>query len=371
MRIAHFRSSAHRLLRFALWLIVAGLLLSPAAPRPTAQEARFDVRELVTLLPKDATPAIRDPASLLVPADMVSGVRDSDQILAVVIGGESRAYPIPFLSWHEIINDTVGGLPIAATWGPLCFTGIVYVRETKGQRITFGVSGKLWANGLIMYDHQTDSLWSQVAGQAIVGPMQGTTLQILPATQTNWGTWKRLHPKTLVLDPNKSPYRRDYNVDPYEGYYASEETGVLTPRRVDQRLPSKALVIGLRLNGQVKAYPFTRLSKQAVVNDIVAHMPILVVFHGRTTTGLVFDRRVGNQALTFVAAVNGVAEPLTMRDEQTGSLWSGLEGEAVEGPLKGKRLAQVPSTYAFWFAWKDYYPQTGVYGEDARPEAGR
>jgi Protein of unknown function (DUF3179) len=247
----------------------------------------------------------------------------------------------------------------------------VYAREINGQTFTFGVSGKLWANGLIMYDHETDSLWSHVAGQAITGPMQGTTLQILPATQTNWGTWKRLHPKTLVLDPTKSPYQRDYNVDPYEGYYASEDTGVIPPRRLDQRLPAKTFVIGLRLDGQVKAYPFTRLSKQPVVNDAVAQTPVLVVFHQRTATGLVFDRRIGHQALTFVAAVNGVAEPLLMRDEQTGSLWSGLDGEAVEGPLKGKRLARIPSTYAFWFAWKDYYPASAVYEGDARPEAGR
>ena len=247
----------------------------------------------------------------------------------------------------------------------------MYARETSGQTFTFGVSGKLWANGLIMYDQETDSLWSQVAGRAITGRMQGTTLQMLPATQTNWGTWKRLHPETLVLDPSKSPYQRDYNIDPYEGYYASEDAGVIPPRRVDQRLPAKALVVGLRLDGQVKAYPFMRLSQQPVVNDTVAQTPVLVVFHRRAATGLVFDRRVGGRALTFVAAVNGLAEPLLMRDEQTGSRWSGFDGEAMEGPLKGKRLAQVPSTYAFWFAWKDYYPGSAVYEEDARPEAGR
>lgn len=116
MLIGHCRNAQHRVLRIALWLTVSGLLLSLAAPCLTAQEARIDVREIVTLLPKDAIPAIRNPALLLVPADIVSGVRDSDQILGVVIGGESRAYPIPFLSWHEIVNDTVGGMPIAATW---------------------------------------------------------------------------------------------------------------------------------------------------------------------------------------------------------------------------------------------------------------
>jgi Protein of unknown function (DUF3179) len=94
----------------------------------------------------------------------------------------------------------------------------------NGQVYSFGVSGKLWANGLIMYDHQTDSLWSHVAGQAITGLMQGTELRMLPATCTDWGTWKGLHPQTLVLDPLKSPHRRDYSVDPYEGYYSSHRS---------------------------------------------------------------------------------------------------------------------------------------------------
>jgi Protein of unknown function (DUF3179) len=116
MRVRHFRNSPPHILRFALWLTVSGLLLSPAGPWPTAQEARIEVQELVTLLPKDAVPAIRDPVPFLVPADMAMGVRDSDHILAVVIGGESRAYPIAFLSWHEIVNDSVGGMPLVATW---------------------------------------------------------------------------------------------------------------------------------------------------------------------------------------------------------------------------------------------------------------
>jgi hypothetical protein len=242
----------------------------------------------------------------------------------------------------------------------------VYAREINGQVYSFGVSGKLWANGLIMYDHQTDSLWSHVAGQAITGPLQGTKLHMLPATRTKWGTWKRLHPQTLVLDPLRSPHRRDYSVDPYESYYYSRDTGVIATRREDQRLNPKAFVIGIRLDGAIKAYPFAHLSKESVVNDAVANTPVVVVFRERNATGLVFNRRVGARVLTFVPVVSGAEKPLTMRDEQTGSVWSGVEGVAVEGSLKGKRLEQIPATYAFWFAWKDYYPETAVYGEESQ-----
>jgi Protein of unknown function (DUF3179) len=177
----------------------------------------------------------------------------------------------------------------------------------------------------------------------------------------------RFHPQTLVLDPLRSPHRRDYSVDPYEGYYYSHDTGVITTRRQDERLNPKAFVIGVRLDGAIKAYPLAHLSQEPVVNDTVANTPLVVVFRERNATGLVFNRRVEGRALTFVPAVSGVGEPLAMRDEQTGSMWSGVDGVALEGRLKGKRLEQIPATYAFWFAWKDYYPETAVYGEESQP----
>jgi hypothetical protein len=97
-------------------VLTALLAFGMVAPPLVLAEVRIDPREIVTLLPKDAIPAIRDPKPLLVPAGEVKGVRDADQVLAIALGGESRAYPIPFLSWHEIVNDTVGGVPVAVTW---------------------------------------------------------------------------------------------------------------------------------------------------------------------------------------------------------------------------------------------------------------
>lgn len=333
-------------------------------PSPAAAAARIDPKEIVAVLPKDAVPAISQATPLFVTAEAVTGVRHRAQVLGVALGGESRAYPVAFLSWHEIVNDMISGVPIAVTWCPLCYTGIVYARELHGQVLTFGVSGKLWANGPIMYDHQTDSLWSQVAGQAITGPMQGRQLQMLPVTQTDWTTWKQLHPTTLVLDPNKSPHQRDYSADPYEGYYDSRDIGVSAMRRQDARLNPKAVVLGLRLGDAVKAYPFRHLSKEPVVNDTVAVTPVVVVFREKNATGLVFDRRVDEHVLTFHMGENDAGGWMTMRDEQTGTLWSAFAGIAQEGPLAGKQLQRLPATYAFWFAWKDYYPETAVFKEE-------
>lgn len=116
MIMALLRQPDPSVFRFAVWLTAGMLLLSPIVRSSVAQELRIDPSEIVALLPKDTIRAIRAAAPLLVPAGAVREVRDSDQVLGVVIGGESRAYPIPFLSWHEIVNDTVAGVPIAATW---------------------------------------------------------------------------------------------------------------------------------------------------------------------------------------------------------------------------------------------------------------
>jgi hypothetical protein len=241
------------------------------------------------------------------------------------------------------------------------------------QVYSFGVSGELWANGLIMYDHQTDSLWSHVAGQAITGRMQGTTLRMLPALRTDWGTWKKLRPYTLVLDPSNSPHQRDYGFDPYESYYASHETGVIATRREDRRIDPKAFVLSLRVDGEIKAYPFAQLHQEPVVNDRLANTPVVVVFQGWNATGLAFDRRIGEQELTFVPVTKDAGKPLIIRDEQTGSVWSGVDGIALEGRLQGQRLEPIPATYAFWFAWKDHYPDTAVHGEasSAQPKGSR
>jgi Protein of unknown function (DUF3179) len=116
MRMASSHYPSRHLLRLVLGLTIATLLLSPMAYFLGAQELRIDPRAIVTLLPKDAIPAIRDPAPFLVPAAAVRAVQDSDQVLGVAIGEESRAYPIAFLSWHEIVNDVVGGIPVIAAW---------------------------------------------------------------------------------------------------------------------------------------------------------------------------------------------------------------------------------------------------------------
>ena len=234
---------------------------------------------------------------------------------------------------------------------------MVFARETGQQTLTFGVSGKLIMNALVMYDHQTDTLWSQFLSRAVEGPLQGTRLELLSALQTDWGTWVDLHPDTLALDKGGR-----FTTDPYEDYYLAKDAGVLGESRKDDRLHTKEFVIGLEEDGMARAYPFSALNESPVVNDTFQGTPILVVFNANSATGVVFERTVRGRTLTFDPVEEPTGELSQMVDEETGTLWQALTGKAVEGPLAGTTLEQVPSTYSFWFGWKDFFPHTEVFG---------
>ena len=221
------------------------------------------------------------------------------------------------------------------------------------------MSGKLVRNALVMYDHQTDSLWSHFTGDAISGELEGTKLEIVPALHTTWLRWKELHPDSLVLDK-----RGFYRSDIYEYYYGDSGAGVIGESNIDDRLYLKEFVVGLVLDGQAKAYPFGDLNDTPVVNDTFAGRELVVTFETRAATGGVFSRVVDGQTLTFEGTGEEVTGGPTMTDDQTGSVWLMLTGEAIEGELEGVALEQIPSNYSFWFSWNDYYPNTLLYPED-------
>jgi len=234
----------------------------------------------------------------------------------------------------------------------------VYARPTiDGQLLDFGVSGKLIMNALVMYDRQTDSLWSQILGRAVDGPLKGTALQPLPSIMTTWAQWRDLHPDTVALVTGGMAY------DPYDGYYESGSAGILGETRSDDRLESKALVTGAVIGGQPVVYPWAVLADERVANDTVAGTPVLVVHDPATSTTLLFERTVDGKVLTFHWDT-GEETQFVLVDEETGSQWTAWNGAGVEGPHAGRTLQRVPATSAFWFGWKDFYPDTLVYGVD-------
>ena len=237
----------------------------------------------------------------------------------------------------------------------------MYAREIEGEEHTFGVSGKLIMNALVMYDHQTQTLWSQFLGQGVKGPLRGVKLDHVPVTHTQWILWREIHPDTLVLDKGGR-----YRHDTYTYYYRSGDTGVLGESRKDDRLGPKELVVGVQAGGLTKAYPLQALIDDQVVNDTLAENDILVFLERRTDTALVYDRRVGDQVLTFRLLPEGEGLA-TLVDDQTGSKWLALTGTAIEGPLNGARLTRALSHLSFWFAWSDWNPETELYGAVASP----
>jgi hypothetical protein len=286
---------------------------------------------------------------------------DEETVIGVVIEGQARAYPIRLLSLVEVINDEIAEQGIAVTWCPLCFTAIVFDRRVDGQRLTFGVSGYLYKNNLVMYDHQSETLWSQALGEGLRGAQRGERLQLLPSSLTSWGQWKTAYPDTMILSPQGILEAGTELVDPYSRYYRSAAAGVAGRENEDDRLPVKSLVIGLAIGEDAKAYPLETVKESGLVEDLVGGEPVLLLERRSTGTFEVFSRRTKDGALNF--SLDPSSGDLT--DTQTGSSWAVASGIATEGELTGTRLTRIQAPQLFWFAWADLYPDTNIYSLDS------
>ena len=168
--------------------------------------------------PKDGIPSIDDPQ--FIPVGEENRLGPKEPVMAIEIDGDARAYPLRILTWHEIVNDTVGGKPVAVTYCPLCNSGVVFDRRLDGKLLEFGTSGKLRNSDLVMYDRQTETWWQQFTGRGIVGALAGKRLTILPARLESITDFRKRHPDGKVLVPNNPDIRR-YGDNPYTGYDSS------------------------------------------------------------------------------------------------------------------------------------------------------
>lgn len=238
----------------------------------------------------------------------------------------------------------------------------MYSRELDGETYTFGVSGKLLRDALLMYDHQTRTLWSHITGEAVAGELKGKRLKMLASMpRINWKDWERNHPLTKVLSvprdlrrPEK--LRQDPIVDNYAQYHASPNAGISGTRYTDDRLMDKALVVGVRINESYRAYPFRSFRRRSIINDEVDNVPVLAFHDLKSNATAVFLRTVEGQALTFEQARGYI-----VKDTTTGTTWNLVTGMATEGKLKGHTLARLPAMNVYWFAWARYHPETTVY----------
>lgn len=236
----------------------------------------------------------------------------------------------------------------------------MFSRIIDGKEHTFGVSGKLWRNGLVMYDHQTNTLWSGITGEGLVGPLKGKRLTIRTAVpKVRWKNWRTAYPNSRILTHYGF---QDFDSDQYAEYHFGIQTGLFAPEHTNDALPPKSLVLALRLGDHARAYPLEVFKHTKVLNDTVQDKALVVYRDPSSEASAVYDRMVDGTALTFTPGTVWT----TINDTATGSTWNILTGKAVAGPHKGKQLRRVPHYYIYWFAWVDFYPKTTLYASETK-----
>lgn len=319
--------------------------------------------------PKDGIPAIDHP-KFISPGEAKAWLKDNEPVILFEHQNDARAYPLQILMWHEIVNDTVGGQPVVVTFCPLCNSSIVFDRVVAGEPTTFGTTGKLHYSDLVMYDRTTESWWQQLTGEGIVGDRTGYQLTFLHSQVIAFSDFKARYPEGQVLS-RATGFARNYGVNPYVGYDAIGSSPFLYvgPPTPGTLLPTER-VVTLDLGGTAIAYPYRVLSEERVVNDTIAGRAIVVLWKAGTASALdnysladgrdigstgVFDRKLDNRPLTFVAEGNQI------KDTETGTVWDIL-GRGVEGTLKGTQLTPIVHGNYFWFAWAAFRPNSKIHG---------
>jgi len=318
--------------------------------------------------PKNGIPAIDEPKFVSV-NEADSWLRPVEPVILIQAGDEARAYPIQILIWHEIVNDTVGGLPLAVTFCPLCNTAIAFERMLDGKTFDFGTTGRLRYSNLIMYDRQTETWWQQANGEAIAGELIGKRLKFYPAAMISWEEFKSAHPDGLVLS-RETGFPRSYGQNPYAGYddvnnppflYRGPETpGVLPP---------VARVLTVDLNGEAVAYPYEVLQEVLVVNDTVGGQPVAIFWAAGTASALDAGSVAGGRDVGSANAYSRVVDGRELHfsvengqivDRETNSDWN-LLGQAISGKISGQQLEPIIVINHFWFSWAAFKPETRIY----------
>ena len=317
----------------------------------------------------DGIPALVNARML--PADEADYLTPTELVFGVEINGDARAYPLRILDWHEMANDVVGGVPVALAYCTLCGAGVLFDTRVGDATYEFGSSGFLMRSNKLMYDRTTYTLWNQLTGEPVLGKLADGSIELkrLPVVVTRWQAWHARHPDTQVLSL-ETGHLRDYTPgNPYGGYFASPETMFPAEGAVD-RLPDKARIFALYIDGHPHAYATADVAQERVVNDKVGDTAVVVIAGGPELKGVGIDRIRGPVVWDAGAEVRAYErkeqsfEPTEgteqVRDAQ-GRIWQITE-DALVGP-DGQTLSRLGGHLAYWFGWVSFYPRTTLYGQ--------
>ncbi len=317
--------------------------------------------------PPDGIPPIDDPQFVTVD-EADTWLSDTEPVLLLDIDGDVRAYPVQILIWHEIVNDTVGGVPVSVTYCPLCNSAITFQRTVQGVETTFGTSGSLYNANLVMYDRATESLWNQLDGRAVVGMLTGEVLPQISAPMVAWGDVRETRPEAVVLDRDRTGARRDYGRNPYTGLDNPDGRPFLFADDVDIRAKAMQRVVALERNGEAAAWTLDTLADAdaAVISGSVGGDDIVIFWKAGQASALEqtdvsAGRDVGTVAV-FSPSADGRALEFDVQGDEftdvaTGSTWNIL-GQAESGELAGAELEPVVFVRTFWFSWSTFRPDT-------------
>ena len=332
-----------------------------------------DVDELAMGAPRDAIPAIFNPLYLTM--EEASDVYEPQiPLVQVRLGDDARGYPLGILIWHEIVNDTINGQPVAVTFCPLCNTAIAYGRQLGERTLDFAVSGLLRNSDLVMYDRNTETLWQQSTGRAIIGNLVGARLEWVPATIVSFGQFREAFPDGLVMSEDTGWFR-EYGQNPYLNYDSPAHQPFLYYGHLDDRLPPKIRVVSIETpGGETYAYPRDLVQELRVFYDTYDGTTRAVIFWTPGTVSAldrgmiadsedigataVFDRELDGRLLSFEPNPEDESGQ-TFIDLETGSVWD-IFGRAVSGELAGSELRPVIASEHFWFAWWAFHPETEI-----------
>ena len=326
----------------------------------------------------DGIPALIDPPRTSAAEAVEAGTfEDDERVFGLCVDWACHAYPLRYLSWHELVDDVIGGRPIAVSFCTLCGSGVAFSAETPDhRRRLFGTSGLLYRSNKLMFDKKTLTLWSNITGEAVLGPLAGAPgeaterLRFLPVAVATWGGWRREHPETTVtvLD-DRFGARWHFRYEPGAADRARHGVSFPVWRRSDA-LPPDAEIYAVRLQGEdppdsaTKAYPVASVVELGVVNDRIASTDVVVV--GTPDDGAV--RAYRRDGRTFRRDGDG-----TLIDDG-GTRWRIEEAQLVplsDNPPGASPLPRLPGHRALWLGWYGVVPNAEVYRPSDGPSEER